>query len=369
MREFDKYIEYGCALDNDCELLDSIGEGATPSHVLVREEFSRRWGVTLNTESSSSRSAWERFLEWCRGIINLFMDLLSHVIGDGVTLKRRQVSVLNHYEAIRERLITEASEPVDATPYSKHFIINGEYSPRACRSIIGHIPKDYSGAINWATKGISESITIIKMASTESRRFDTIADFNMNNSVAKRDIEFIARVGTRTSRTFPRISMGKNTDEEQIVWALPGNAYIQEFSYNYLGNPDTRVKGLRYYQPTMDGVRDSTLNRVEPPIPVERIYTHIKQCEELANTLISMERNNRKIEKELDGLRRAVDEAIKSGADGAKSFVHKVARESLLSSSVSVRALSRTIKTLGYGTLDRAKAHIAAHAKANMVRS
>lgn len=365
MHAIDLKIEEGYELDSDIDLLGSLPEEQTPAHVLVQEQFSKRWGVTLRTEGTTLASATERFLEWVRDIINLFSDLLSHVIGDGISLKRKQVLVLNHYESIRDKVIVQNTSPVDASSYAKHFIINGEYSTRACRSIIDHIPKDYTGAADWAAKGINESITIIKMATTESRRFDTIADFNINAGVANKDIEFVARVGTRTSRSFPRISNGKNSDETQVVWALPGNAYLQQFSYNFMGNPEQRVSGFRYYGPTVDNLSPSILKQMDDAIPLERIYTHIKQCEGLANTLISMERNNRKIEKELNSLRKAVDDALKANKGDGQSFAHKVARETLLSSSISVRALSRTIKTLGYGALDRARAHIAAHHAAN----
>lgn len=361
----DLRIDTTVQISDDLELLARIEKHTNKAAVLVRESFSRRWCGRLKREGISAKDAWEVFLGWLREIMLLFRDMFNRVMGDGIRLKRKQVIFLNRFESMRDKLLNPYTGMVKIDSYSKAFIINDHFNPRACREIMKSLPSSLSDALKWAEKGVGESLSVLRLStSVEGAHFDIVSEANVNNVTTEKDINFISRLGERSNRKFPRIGSGANSEEQQLIWALPGNTFVQYFSYNYFGEPSKPVTGIRFRPDFGKSLSPKILSGLEEITPLERIYTHVKEIEGVSDAMISIERSGRKLNQELNKLRKEVDK-VSGGNGSTRTYKHKLAREALLSSTGSIRSLSVALNIIGEGVLKRATVHLTHHIEAN----
>lgn len=370
------------AIEEQVEAIEESGEEMTPEHAetvdLITEGICSRWTVEVPSRKqtfegfSGRRGAtklvreslgetvsnlWKTFIEWAQGIIDGVADTYKSYFGVG----KGMVSAADKHDKVLSGLGAKKEEKVKAK-YQASFTIDGQVDEAASIGMANSLPTDAKAVFDWTTEvsnNAKESIVLAQ--SKDNGKFDQLSKAGkMTNLFGKKLSKKLAPVGP------------KDSGEMQEIFGLPGNGYIQSFSYTIKqGEVECSLDGLRFISGS-DSASEAGEKEVEvSTLAIDALVGHSKTLRNIGTALSTVETNHKGVRaanKELLDLAKKVANAAKGEEDeGSKArlkLAQKVARESVFTSRHSLMAVLSVYKVVGTGINSLLKVHASAYSKA-----
>lgn len=369
----DLMLAEGDVIASDLTLLEEMQGYDNSASQLATESIAKRWSIRkLKTEGNSTvEEMWNVFLEWMESLTYIFQDLVNSAVGYGKRMLRRQRFLEDRHVTFQEKVTRPATGFMDAGEYSRRMIVSDTFDPRSCDEIAKTLPGDVKKLMTWAQDGIKQATQVLKIVQTDNSRFDTVEDINFNKAGVSHATNFNILIGKKLSRQFNQVGSSRDSDEQQLLWGLPGNAYLQFFSYHYDGKASGDkypMEGVRFISPIYDTIPPRELDHPKDEIlRFNKLYELIRSVKPLALALVEIETNNRGIQREMRTLRKAVESTRKNKRSTTveERYAHRVARERLMTANHSLRAVLHTLRTLTSGMIARYEAQKELHLKSN----
>lgn len=370
--ELDSFFDEGILLSEDMDLVGGLSGYTNSASSLVVERIATRWGFkrTLARENLSIEDMWDTFLEWLHDLALKIKDAVNNAVGKGRSALRKQRSLEEGYHDFKQKAVHPSSGNVSTATYAQQLMIHDTFDPRGCEDIAKHLPKTVDDITEWSRNSIKEAANVLEMVQSVTRRFDTVSELNYNKIAASTVTNFNVFIGKRIDRNLGSFAGSKDIEEKQLLWGLPGNAYIQYYLLYYNGKEmgkELPIEGTRYIIPNFKSTPDRELNGEERALPFDILYETIRALKPLASTLLELETSNAYIQREIDKLRRVVvtRQKDKRSVSVAERYAYRLARERLMTANNSLRAVLHTLRNLVEGNLARIAAHQKAHLSAN----
>lgn len=377
------------------EVVES-GEDITDAHAetleLVTESFTAHWFIDAPTRKmkfesfrgtdyrgrtklvheglgETAKGAWNTFWEWVEGIIDSLKDTWKKYFGAGKAYQSfydKQIPMVDKLGAVK----ADAKVKVG---YQKHFTIDGKFDLAESLSLVTNMPSAAKKLVDWANKRCEASTELVKVSFSveEGRIFDSVKR-SIDGLAEGKDAAFGKKINRKLAPLGP-----KGSGEEQSIYALPGNSYIQQSDWmEDLGaEKDTPLKikmsALRFISDAGAVSEPGESEKTEDPIAAAKIKEVLLKLKPIADALSKIETEHGKIRESLKKLmEESKSKASKPDSDdkaankAAKKAAKRVSREAVLSARHSVLAVTNVYKTVGAGIIAMTKAHMAAYEKA-----
>lgn len=383
--EGDALVEDTSHLEDHDDILEDAeeaGEEITEAHAetveLVTESFENRWNIERSPKrvmafesyngsrgqtrllregmGESIAKGWETFVKWCQNILDTIMDKYGEYMGTGnsfIKFATKSSEILG-----KNTKQKEGKDKVKAG-YQKNFTIDGQVLIAETLAIAKRLPGDASGLMGWAENLVTKTKMVINLVqSSEGGKFDKELGKEGKDAPA-----FGKKIGKKLAPVGPKGS----SEEMQAVYALPGNNYIQSFSYKQEGQGF--VEGVRFIKA---GDSISKAEEAEKEVPVIEInllknYADVlKGIGEMLKGIETSHKKSREASKSLiEEIKKTAAEFKKAPKDSDErkgaAYAKVLAREAFVTSQHSVNAATTTATVVGKGLTKLLSAHMGAY--------
>lgn len=352
------------------EEVEEAGEEITPEHAdtisLVTESFCRSWGITSNkrklaTENFTGKrgdtkllreglgdtiaKGWETFYRWCQDIVDTIVSKYKTHFGTGQSL----IKASEKFGELLTKRTTADKDKVSAG-YEKFFVMDGGLDIETSIAIGKSLLQVTSEIDAFCAESLLNGVKIIELSqSEEGKRFDQVA------GQAKDAPKF----GKKIARKLSPVGGKDGKNEQQFVFALPANNYLQGFSYDKVINKGedatVTIAGSRFIKAGDSISKADEANKEVTLIATAKLVEYNTTLGVVGNALKEIEVNTKKTRE----ASRTILDAIKAQGKKAKAADKKdkghyratqmLARESFVSAQHLNNAITTTATVLGKG--------------------
>lgn len=369
------------AQDDILEDEEAKGEEISEAHAetveLVTESFERKWNIAPSQKrvmafenfngsrgqtklvreglGESIAKGWDTFIKWCQNILDTIMDKYGQYMGTGnsfVKYAEKTIEVLG-----KNTTKAEGKDKVKAN-YAKNFTIDGKFDVDAAVAVASALPGEASKLLSWAKEQMDDATKVVDLVqSKEGGKFDK------ELGAGKDAPEF----GKKIARKLAPVGPKGSAEEDQSVYALPGNNFLQKFSYKMEGM--ARISGIRFIKA---GDSISKADEVEKEVEViahDKLKGYATSLKAVGEMLKGIETNHKGAR---EASKHMIDQIKKTAADYKKaekgsderkgaSTAKVIAREAFVSSQHSVNAVTSTATVVGKGLVSLLGKHVPAY--------
>lgn len=340
----------GDILSSDMDIVESITGYDNVTASMYVESIAKRWSLpTLYRESTTIDGMWSTFLDWIETMYETISSFIKNMAGHGRSALRKQRKLQDTFTRFKDSCNGTSSKSVDKSTYAKFFIVSDKYDPGQCSMITKSLPKDVESTLTWSIGAIKEAANIMELYQSDGTAFDSVKETNVNKVAVKTITNFEHFIGNRLSRSFTSHSGRTDGEEKQLLWALPGNAYMQYYTFNFMSSShddEFPIEGIRFITGDITTVNPSELNGVESALPFDKIYGLINEIEPLAKTLLNIEKHDAALKRQIRDFRAIAKKRKTTGAklSVAERYSYRLARERVLGSNASFRSAVYTLR-------------------------